>query len=72
MLSSSPLGIVASVASLLAAILNHGNPDMNHKHWNTVEYQVRDILYNRKVHNEKIEITSYFNGQRELRCEKDK
>ena len=34
MTSTSPIGIIGSVASLLAAILYQGNPDRNHKLWN--------------------------------------
>jgi hypothetical protein len=34
--STEPRGILGSVASLLAATLYQGNPDMNQKLWNIV------------------------------------
>ena len=36
MTSTLPEGTLGSVASLLAATLYQGNPDMNHKLWNIV------------------------------------
>jgi len=36
MTSYLPKGTLGSVASLLAAILYHGNPDRNRKLWNIV------------------------------------
>jgi hypothetical protein len=35
--STLPKGTLGSVATLLAATLHHGNPDMNHKLWNIVK-----------------------------------
>jgi hypothetical protein len=34
MTSTKPRGTLGSVASLLAAMLYHGNPERNHKLWN--------------------------------------
>jgi len=36
MTSTLPKGTLASVPSLLAAILYQGNPDRNHRLWNIV------------------------------------
>jgi hypothetical protein len=36
MTSTLPKGTLGSVASLLAATLYQGNPDRNHKLWNSV------------------------------------
>jgi hypothetical protein len=44
MTSTLPKGTLASVASLLAATLYQGNPDMNHKLWNIVPSE-RYILH---------------------------
>ena len=44
MTSTLPNGTLASVASLLAATLYQGNPDMNHKLWNIVHSE-RYILH---------------------------
>jgi hypothetical protein len=44
MTSTLPKGTLASVASLLAATLYQGNPDMNHKLWNIVHSE-RYILH---------------------------
>ena len=43
MTSTYPIGPLGSVASLLAAIRNQGNPDRNHKLWN-IESTERYIL----------------------------
>jgi hypothetical protein len=41
MTSTSLRGTLDSVASLLAASLYQGNPDMNHKLWNIVSTKMR-------------------------------
>ena len=38
MTSISPKGTISSVASVLAATIDQGNPDRNHKLWNIVSY----------------------------------
>ena len=44
MTSTLPTRTLGSVASLLAATIYHGNPDMNHKLWNIVSTE-RYILH---------------------------
>jgi len=48
MISTSPIGNVNTVASLLAATLYQGNPDRNQKLWNIVSTE-RYILHNMQV-----------------------
>jgi hypothetical protein len=69
MTSTWPRGALGSVASLLAATLYQGNPDMNHKLWNIVSTKIyiysicrccwNVATYKWKVHNRKIEIISF-------------
>ena len=44
MTSILPKGTLGSVATLLAATLYQGNPDMNHKLWIIVSFE-KDILH---------------------------
>jgi len=69
MASTEPLGILGSVAFLLAAILYQRNHDRNHKLWNIVltmkyilhmQVLMEVATYKLKVHNGKIEIVSFF------------